>query len=171
MMVFFTSSIQAQKTKTPCKITVASGEVFEGFIRQYEVKTTNFNLPFKLFEKEGVKGRKINVYHIMLIEINGHTYKPKVDSDNQRKLMLVLNENEDFSAYVDFATERDVAFSGHPIETTHLQYYFIKDEEVYKVPRKIASNTFYYSLNPLISTMQTKAKIKNVVLPDYIANY
>ncbi len=107
----------------------------------------------------------------MLIEINKRIYKPKVDAENQRKLMLVIAENEDFSAYLDFATERDVAFSRYPIETTHLHYYFIKDEAIYKVPRKIVSKTFYYSLGPLISTMQAKAKIKNVVLPDYIANY
>ncbi len=52
-----TTSIKAQKNRTPCKITVASGEVFEGFIRGYNVNTTNFNLPFKLFEKEG-KGKE-----------------------------------------------------------------------------------------------------------------
>lgn len=184
MLVFLTGSIKAQQTRTPCKVTVASGEVYEGYIKNYDVKTTDFNDPFKLVGKKGNKGREFNSYHIMLIEIKNKIYKPKVNSENERRLMIFLGENEEFSVYLDVATDKNAQIWGAvanqesrvwpPVKKSipkTINYYFYKDEAFYKVPRKLYSGIFYHTMGPLISKIQERARKRKREIPDYIANY
>ena len=184
MLVFLIGSIQAQQTRTPCKITVASGEVYEGYIKNYDVKTTDFNGSFKLLGKKGNKGREFNPYHIMLVEIKNKIYKPKVNSKNERRIMLFLGKNDDFSAYInlkgaDSYTPVPDHFGGFifyggggsNIQSADITYYFYKDEEVYKVPSRLTSDIFYHTMGPLISKIQEMARKRKREIPDYLANY
>lgn len=165
----------AQSKLTHCTVANAAGEKFEGYIKYYTPERPNFSTKnFKLHN--GKEFKKIFTNHIQLIIITSDSavYKPRVDAKNKRRLMRVMQENEDFSVYVDFPGRTSGAMADGFSTWVDYHYYFVKDGTKYQLPYnklRISPSTYFETVEELILAMKIAAREKNVVLPDYIANY
>jgi hypothetical protein len=94
--------------------------------------------------------------------------------------MKVMQENEEFSVYVEYAggtTGSMVGMQGQMMggfsSWSNYDYYFIKDE-TYMLPYKqlnMSHDTYYETVDELILAMQKAAIKENVELPEYLSNY
>ncbi len=158
---------------THCTVSTVAGEKFEGFVKHYKPRSPGFYAKnLKLYN--GRKPKKIFSNHIQSITITSDStvYKARVNGENKRSFMKVMQENDDFYVYMDLVT-RSSSMNGYGIWTDY-HYYFIHDGTSYQLPYnelRMRPSTFFESVDELISAMQKAARDKNVALPDFLDNY
>ncbi len=180
-LLLFTASTISAQSMTHCTLQTFAGEKIEGFLRNFQLKKPVFHKKhIKLYK--GREFKKILVPEIKSITITSDdvVFKPRINNENRRSFMKVMQENEEFSVYVEYAggtTGSMVGMQGQMMggfsSWSNYDYYFIKDE-TYMLPYKqlnMSHDTYYETVDELILAMQKAAIKENVELPEYLSNY